>query len=73
MSDAWRYADPAKLQDPEAVAALLQAVLSAHRVLTEADRTVNPEDLATAVNWPALREELRAALAGVGHPAGDAG
>jgi hypothetical protein len=26
MSDAWRYADPAKLADPEAVRLLLQAV-----------------------------------------------
>jgi hypothetical protein len=31
---------------------------------------VNPEDFATVPDWRAVRGELRAALAAVGHPAG---
>lgn len=71
MPDAWRYADPEKLADPAAVRLLLQAVLHAHLAIDSAQRTVNPEDFATATDWPAVRAELHAALAAVGHPASD--
>jgi hypothetical protein len=71
MSDAWRYADPAKLADPEAVRLLLQAVMTAHGTIAFAEREVNPEDFATVPDWQAVRRELHAALKAVGHPAGD--
>lgn len=70
MSDAWRYADPAKLADPEAVRGLLQAALTAHQTIAFALREVNPEDFGTVPDWQAVRRELAAALAAVGHPAG---
>jgi hypothetical protein len=68
MSDAWRYAP--NLQDPEAVKLLLQAALTAHQTIAFAQREVNPEDFATVPDWRAVRRELGAALAAVGHPAG---
>ena len=70
MSDAWRYADPNKLVDPEVVKSLLQAVLTAHATIAFAQRDVNPEDFATVPDWDAVRKELHSALAAVGHPAG---
>jgi hypothetical protein len=71
MSDAWRYANPAKLTDPEAVRLLLQAALTAHATIDFAHREVNPEDFATVPDGAAVRCELHAALKAVGHPAGD--
>jgi hypothetical protein len=71
MGDAWRYADPDRLADPEAVRKLLQAVLTAHQTIDFAQRNVNPEEFATVPDWAAVRAELRAALAAVGHPAGE--
>ena len=71
MSDAWRYADPNKLVDPEAVKSLLQAVLTAHATIVFAQRDVDPEDFATVPDWNAVREQLHSALAAVGHPAGE--
>ncbi|MBX3601187.1 MAG: hypothetical protein KF863_11215 [Rubrivivax sp.] len=71
MPDAWQYADPAKLADPEAVRLLLQAAHLAHQTIAHALRSVDPEDFATAPDWPAVLAELRGALAAVGHPAGE--
>lgn len=71
MSDAWRYADPAKLADPEAVRLLLQAALTAHATIDFAQRQVNPDEFGTVPDWTAVRRELHAALKAAGHPAGD--
>ena len=72
MSDAWRYADPEKLADPEAVRVLLQAALTAFGTISFAQREVNPADFATVPDWRTVRRELHAALKAGGLPAGDA-
>ena len=68
MSDAWRYAS--NLNDPEAVRRLLQAALTAHATIVFAQANVNPEEFGTVPDWNAVRRQLHAALAAVGHPAG---
>lgn len=59
--DAWRYC--AHLDSPEAVKQLVQAALTAHATIAQAQTRVDPEAFATALDWGALRA--------VGHPAGD--
>lgn len=66
--DAWRYCD--RLNDPEAVKALVQAALTAHATLHFARTQCNPEEFATAPDWAAVQRELAQALRAVGHPAG---
>ena len=61
--DAWRYC--AHLDNPEAVKQLVQAVLTAHATIVQAQTSADPEDFAT------VRGELHHALRAVGHPAGD--
>ena len=68
--DAWRYCD--HLNDPEAIKQLVQAVLTAHTTIVQAQTSVNPEDFATVPDWDAVRGELHRALQAVGHPAGQA-
>ncbi|CAM5782995.1 hypothetical protein ACFOHU_06840 [Ottowia pentelensis] len=67
--DAWRYC--AHLDNPEAVKQLVQAVLTAHATIVQAQTSADPEDFATALDWDAVRGELHHALRAVGHPAGD--
>ena len=62
--DAWRYCD--NLDSPEAVRELVQAALLAHLTLAAAD----PDRMDTDCDWPAVQADLHAALAAVGHPAG---
>ena len=66
--DAWRYCD--NLDNPEAIKQLVQAVLTAHATIVQAQTSVNPGDFATALDWDAVRGELHRALQAVGHPAG---
>lgn len=68
--DAWRYAP--KLNDPQAAAELLQAALSALATIRFARTKVNPDEFGTVPDWPKVERDLTAALAAVGHPAGEA-
>ena len=68
--DAWRYCD--NLDNPEAIRQLVQAVLTAHATIAQAQASVNPEDFASVPDWDAVRGELHRALQAVGHPAGQA-
>ncbi len=68
--DAWRYCD--NLDNPEAIRQLVQAVLTAHATIAQAQASVNPEDFASVPDWDAVRSELQRALQAVGHPAGQA-
>ena len=67
--DAWRYAP--KLSDPKAAAELLQAALSALATIRFARTKVNPNEFATVPDWRKVEFDLKAAMAAVGHPAGE--
>ena len=67
--DAWRYAP--KLSDPKAAAELLQAALPALATIHFARTKVNPDEFATVPDWRKVEFNLKAAMAAVGHPAGD--
>ena len=67
-ADAWRYCD--HLDNPEAIKQLVQAALTAHTTIVQAQTSVNPEDFATVPDWAGVQAELHRALAAVGHPAG---
>lgn len=68
--DAWRYAP--NLNDPQAAAELLQAALSALATIRFARTKVNPDEFGTVPDWRKVERDLAAALAAVGHPAGEA-
>lgn len=68
--DAWRYAP--NLTDPKAAAELLQAALSAWATIRFARTKVNPEEFASVPDWKKVERDLKAALAAVGHPSGEA-
>lgn len=67
--------DPASyagnLADPEAVRVLLRAALHAFLTLRHGRLTVNPEEIGTHLDLKRIERELHAALAAVGHPAGE--
>ena len=67
--DAWRYC--AHLDNPEAIKQLVQAALTAHAAIAQAQTSVDPEHFATALDWNAVQGELQRALHAIGHPAGD--
>jgi hypothetical protein len=67
--DAWRYAP--NLSEPKAAGELLQAALQALATIRFARTKVNPDEFGTVPDWGKVERDLAAAMAAVGHPAGD--
>lgn len=67
MNEAARYCT--NLTDPQAIAKLAQAALTASGTIAFAQKNLNPEDWATVPDWIAVQRELLQALQAIGHPA----